>query len=204
MINELSSILITILSSSTVGTVVGGLMYHRHNKKMKALEVDKAKIETKNEEWHLYKVQLDYANERIVELLKINAEKEERLIAKDKRYSERINEIEERFNKQTTHLRSVQRDYTKALEEINRLTYREGQFKRIIDHLRQWFCCRVFADCPRRKPEQEVKSVTYIPLKELDLYINEMLSGENTDKQETKVGKKSETEKCKTGNENID
>ena len=176
MINELSSILITILSSSTVGTVVGGLMYHRHNKKMKALEVDKAKIETKKEEWHLYKDQLDYANQRIVELLKINADKEERLIAKDKKYSERINEIEERFTNQTTHLRSVQRDYTKALEEINRLTYREGQFKRIIDHLRQWLCCRVFSDCQRRKPEQEIKQPRYIPLKELDMYINEMLN----------------------------
>ena len=176
MIGEISSILISILSTSVVGTIIGTLLYWRQNKKLKILEVDKAKIETKNEEWHWYKEQLDTANARIVELLKINAEKEARLIAKDKRYAERINEIEERFNKQTLFLRGVQREHTEALEEINRLTYREGQFRRIIDHLRQWFCCRVFSDCPRRKPEQETKPSRYIPLKELDLYINEMLN----------------------------
>lgn len=126
MISELNAIIISILSLSVGGTLIGTLLYWRYNKRLKELEVEKAKIETNNEEWHLYKEQLDFANERIVSLLKINADKEQRLMDKEEYYNKRVGEIEERFNKQTEYLRGIQRSYKDGLEEINRLTEKVG------------------------------------------------------------------------------
>lgn len=175
MISELSGILISILSTSTVGTVMGVFFYRHHTRKMNGLKeqiesvnVEKARIESKSEQWHLYEEQIKVANERIKELLDVNREKESRLMEKDKRYGERINEVEERFNKQTEVLRKTNRELNSALEKINTLTYEKGRHQRVIDHLRQWMCQRPWKDCQRRKPQQVVKPVRYIPLEEYE------------------------------------
>lgn len=175
MITELSGILISILSTGTLGTVAGGLWYRHHNKKMNLLKeqletanVDKARIESKSQAWHLYDEQIRVANDRIKELLEVNREKESRLMEKDKRYGERINEVEERFNKQTDVLRKANRELNAALEKINQLTYEKGKQQRVIDHLRQWLCQRPWKDCQRRKPQQVVKPTKYVPLEEYE------------------------------------
>lgn len=159
MIGELSSILISVLSTSVVGTLIGTLLYWRYNRKLKALEVDKAKIETENEKWHLYKVQLEEANKRNIELLKINREKETH-------YQEIVSGMENRFKDQTLYLRDVQHSFKLALEENNRLTTDKGKLQRKIDYLEQWKCRRPWKECKRREPEQKVKPDHYVPFDE--------------------------------------
>lgn len=168
MITELSGILLTALGLSTTGTVIGFLMQRRHNKRMSALqeqittlEVEKATIDAKSKTWHLYEEQLDKANERIKDLLGINADKETR-------YSNQVSEMEERFNKQTLFLRSVQRELNQVYAEKNELTAKIGRQQRIIDHLKQWLCQRPWKDCQKRKPQQVVKPTKYVPLEEYE------------------------------------
>ena len=185
MVSELSSILITAISTSGGLGAIGGWIYWKQNKKLKNLEValkdsevDKARIESKSDEWHLYKEQLDAANTRIKELLEINREKERRTDELDANYDRRISAVEERFLNQTNYLRGIQRQYKEALEENNRLTIKIGKMQRVIDHLLQWICRRPWKDCKRREPEQIVKPLRYIPLEELNEYacsiINDM------------------------------
>ncbi|MCH5225063.1 MAG: hypothetical protein J1D77_03650 [Muribaculaceae bacterium] len=149
-------------------TVIYALMYRRQNKKLKDLEVDKARIESKNDEWHLYKEQLESAFNRIKELLEVNREKETRLVEKDRSYSESINAVEERFNKQTNYLRGIQRSLNESLEKINELICEKGKLLRLIDHLNQWKCIKPWVECKDREPEQTVKPIRYIPFKEIE------------------------------------
>lgn len=201
MITELSGILLTALGLSTTGTVVGFLMQRRHNKRMSALqeqittlEVEKATIETKSKTWHLYEEQLDKANQRIVELLEINAKKETRNQELADRYNERIREIEDRFNKQTEVLRSTNSKLNKALERISQLLYEKGKLKLVIQYLDHWKCFRVFGaskdDCKRREPEQEVKKFKHIPLNEDLQMVLDNIKKESDDavKEETDNG----------------
>lgn len=171
MITELSGILISILSMGTVGSVGGAIWYRKHNNRMNLLqerlssmEVEKAAIESKSQTWDLYEDQLNVANNRIKELLEINREKEQRLIEKDRLYSERISEVEERFNKQTTFLRGIQKELNLAYDTINKLTSEKSQMQRLIDHLKQWLCRRPWCECKRREPEQIIKQKKYLPL----------------------------------------
>lgn len=164
--NELSTILVTLISAMGGMSLLTLFVYWRQNKRNKDLEVqlnetnvDKARIESKTDEWNLYKDQLEIANNRIKDLLQLNQEKE-------KMYADRISEMDDRFKKQTTYLRDIQRSLRKALEEINRLTVEKGKMQRIIDHLRLWFCRRCYKDCQRREPQQSVKPMEYIPLPE--------------------------------------
>lgn len=166
--NDLSQILLTILTNTGILTLIYSILYRKQNKKLKDTEVDKARIESKVDEWHLYKEQLEIANSRIKELLEVNREKETRLIEKDRLYSERINEVEERFNKQTNFLRGVQRNLNEALEKNNKLISRKGKLERLIDHLNQWVCKLPWSICTRRDPEQVVKLLRYIPFEEIE------------------------------------
>lgn len=167
MLNELSTILISVISTMAGTGGVFSIFYYRQNKKLKDLDVklkdaelSKAKIDAKADEWHLYKEQLDTANNRIVELLKINSEK-------DKDKNEQISLIEDRFTKQTDVLRKAQRDLNAALEKTVELTLQNGKMQRMIDHLTQWMCRRPWKECKRREPEQKIKIERYIPLDEM-------------------------------------
>lgn len=172
--NELSAVLITFIS--TLGSLggIGGFIFYRQNKKLKNIEVEKAQIESKSDTWHLYQEQLEVANKRILSLLELNAQKEERNAEIGDRYNTRINEVEDRFNKQTEVLRSTNTKLNKALEKINQLTYEKGKLRLVIQYLDQWKCYRVFGtgknDCKRREPEQDAKKFKHIPLNE-DLQI---------------------------------
>lgn len=202
--NELSGILLSILSTGATGTLIGAIWYRRHHKKMNALQeqletanVEKARIQSKYEEWHIYKEQLESANEQIrvlnernKELLNSNIERYNQSKEKDtrsiseredirRRYSDRINEMEKRFNRQTTYLRGVQKELNQAYEKINCITLEKGEMQRVIDHLKQWFCRRVWRDCKRRDPEQRIKPIRYIPLpSELCKYLEDPLTAE--------------------------
>ncbi len=153
MINELSSSLITGISTFVGTGGLASLFLWRHNRKMrdleaqlKSAEVSKAKIEGKTDEWHLYKEQLDTANQRIIDLLKVNAEKEDR-------HQQDIKDWEERFTNQTTYLRSVQRDLIAANEREKNLIQKIGLLLRRIQYLTMWICKR--GDCDHGEPPRE-------------------------------------------------
>lgn len=186
MLGELSTALIAF-TSTLIGT--GGVsvfFYYRQGKekkelenKLKAAELEKATIESKSQTWHLYEEQIEVLNKRIVDLLNINAQKETRNQELGDRYNQRVNEIEDRFNKQTEVLRTSNSKLNKALERINQLTYEKGKLKLVIQYLDHWKCYRAFGtgkeDCKRREPEQVVKKFKYIPLNEdLQVVLNDV------------------------------
>ncbi len=153
MLNELNEVWSAILGTITACGGVGSLLYVRHNKKMKALEaqlaeanVNKAKMEGKTDEWHLYREQLDIANQRIIDLLKVNADKEDR-------HQQDIKDWEERFDKQTDRLRCVQRDLIAANDREKEHIRREGLLERRIAYLLTWICKK--SDCDHGEPPRE-------------------------------------------------
>lgn len=172
--NDLSQILLTIILNTGLMSIITFISYRKQNRKLKDKEVElesekveKARIESKSDEWHLYKEQLELANNRIKELLEVNREKESRLTEKERLHSERISEIEERFTKQTNFLRGVQRNLNESLERENALTCKIGKLTRLIDYLKQWLCKKPWSECKVREPEQVVKPLKYIPFEEI-------------------------------------
>ncbi len=153
MIDQLSTILISTLSGGGFTTIIGAWLYRRQNKRLKESEallaeanVAKAKIEGKSDEWELYKDQLNTANTRIVELLKINAEKEDRHMGD-------LKDWQERFDKQTDRLRSVQRDLIAANDREKEHIRREGLLLRRIQYLISFVCKRT--DCDHGIPPRQ-------------------------------------------------
>ncbi len=170
-LTEISTALGTFATLITAFGGVGAFLYKRQAKRLKEAEaqlaevsVSKARIEGKTEEWHLYKEQLDTANQRIIDLLKVNAEKEDR-------HQEDIKNWEERFTNQTTILRGVQRDLIAANEREKEHIRIEAQLEKERDHYKMWRCYREENNdpdgCIRRKPKQPIP-IKYVPLNEKD------------------------------------
>lgn len=99
MIDQLSAILISSLSGGGFTALVAAIMHHKQNKRLKETEaqlaetnVAKAKIDSKSDEFHLYKEMLNHANERYINQEKQSAEREDYLKSecakKDARYDE--------------------------------------------------------------------------------------------------------------------
>ena len=160
--NELSTILVSVIS--TLVPLIGGgaFLFRKQQKRIKEAEarlaevsVDKAKVETRTDEWHLWKEQLNDTHKvietlsaQLLEMTKDNDRKED--IISDK--TRRIREKEE----QNLEL------YTSLLHREQRI----ASMQRFIDWLKNWHCAREWGrgkeDCMRRKPEQKVK-MTYDP-----------------------------------------
>lgn len=134
--NELSTILTTIISTVVPLISTGAWMYRRQNKKLKDAEVKlaeanvgKAKVESKADEWHIWKEQLEaerehvkFKDERIEQLLKMNADKEDR-------HQQDIREWEERFDKSVDRTREVQRENAKLHEDKIALITENGELR---------------------------------------------------------------------------
>ena len=177
--NELSTVLTTILSTLLPLICGGGWLYRRQNKKLKEAEVmlaevnvDKGRIEAKEQESDRLLKQIDHQQstidkltERNEKLVQMNAEKEDR-------HQQDIKDWEDRFTNQTNFLRGVQRELlSKTQAEIDHAK-RESELERERDFYKMWFCQREFGDekcdpekCGRRKPKQLVP-IKYIPLEE--------------------------------------
>lgn len=155
-------------------TPVGGItvfFYRKQAKKLKDAEVklaeisiDKAKIETRADDWHIWREQnerLGEANLQLIErnqnLIKMNAEKEDR-------HQQDIKDWEGRFDSQTDRLREIQRALTSANAREVELTRRLGEAELERDHYKQWMCKKPWKQCKEREPEQAVKHDKYIPL----------------------------------------
>ena len=160
MISELSGILITAISSVTGTGGIAAIFLWKHNKKMRELErqlkdseVNKARIEGKSDEWHIWKEQNEALSalnkdltERNKELVAMNAEKEDR-------HQQDIKDWESRFTEQTTYLRGVQRDLIAANEREKDHIRREGQLQGRISYLMTWICKK--ADCDHGEPPRD-------------------------------------------------
>ena len=113
-ITAITTMLGTILGIITPLGGVGAWLYRKQNKRLKEAEaalaeanVSKAKVESKADEWNIWKEQLEaerehvkFKDERINELLRMNVDKEDR-------HQQDIKDWEERFDKQTDRLRDV-------------------------------------------------------------------------------------------------
>lgn len=144
----------TVLGVITPLMGAGVWRYRKQNKRLKEAEtklaevsVDKAKVETRAEDWHIWKDQLEaerehvkFQDSRIADLLKEND-------AKDDKHREDIKAWEERFTKQTEYLRGVQRDLTQNYEEKLKLTQENGELRIELEKKR---CDDLL--CPWRKP----------------------------------------------------
>lgn len=176
-ITEITTMLGTILGIITPLGGVGAWLYRKQNKRLKEAEaalaeanVSKAKVESKVDEWNIWKEQLEaerkhvkFKDERINELLRTNAEKEDR-------HQQDIKDWEERFTSQTTYLRSVQRDLLAKTQQEIVYTKKIADLERERDFFKLWFCRREFGSekcnpekCDRREPQQSIP-IKYIPL----------------------------------------
>ncbi len=138
-IAELTTIFGTLLGVLTPLGGVGAWLYRKQNKRLKESEaqlaeanVSKAKIESKADEWHLYKEQLDTANHRIVDLLKTNADKEDR-------HQQDLKDWQERYTEQTRLVRNLHKENKEYIK-------REGILMRRIQYLVSFICKRTDCD----------------------------------------------------------
>lgn len=159
-IAELTTIFGTLLGVLTPLGGVGAWLYRKQNKRLKESEaqlaeanVSKAKIESKADEWHILKEQIETLSvynkdltERNRELVQMNADKEDR-------HQQDIKDWEDRFDKQTDRLRSVQRDLIAANEREKNLIQRTGVLMRRIQYLLTWICKK--GDCDHGIPPRE-------------------------------------------------
>ena len=178
-ITEITTMLGTILGIITPLGGAGAWLYRKQNKRLKESEaalaeanVSKAKVESKVDEWGIWKEQLEaerehvkFKDERINELLRMNAEKEDR-------HQQDIKDWEERFTNQTIYLRSVQRDLLAKNQQEIVYIKKIADLERERDFYKLWFCRREFGSekcdpnkCGRREPQQSIP-IKYIPLDE--------------------------------------
>lgn len=139
---------------------VGIFLYRKQSKRLKEAEtrlaevnVDKAKIEVKAEDWHIWKEQCEAFSdqnrallERNTELIRINREKEDA-------HQQDIRDWEGRFTDQTKVLRGTQRELRDTLNGQIELTGRMGDLREENEYLRQWLC--EDAECDHGKPPRE-------------------------------------------------
>ena len=159
-IAEITTMLGTIVGIITPLGGFGAWLYRKQNKRLKESEarlaeanVEKAKIEGKSNEWHIWKEQCEALSElnrdlteRNKQLVAINAEKEDR-------HQQDIKDWEERFTNQTVYLRGVQRDLVAANDREKNLILRIGVLMRRIQYLLTWICKD--ANCDHGKPPRE-------------------------------------------------
>lgn len=173
-IMEITTMLGTLLGSLTAVGGFGIFMYRKQNRRLKELEVkqaetsvEKAKVETRAEDWHIWKEQCEALSdqnrvliERNQRLVEMNAEKEDR-------HQQDIKDWEERFDRQTDRLRDVQRELIAANDREKEHIRREAQLEKERDHYFNWRCFREHGtgkeNCARRKPKQKVP-IRYVPL----------------------------------------
>ena len=137
--------------AGTLAPLVGGgaLLFLRQNRRIKDAEarlaevnVDKAKVETRADNWHIWREQ----NETIVSLNKALIERNRELIASMR-------------EKEDSHQADI-RDWKEMIAQL-------AEARRERDYYFQWRCYREQGDrpqdCKRRKPKQKVP-LRYAPL----------------------------------------
>lgn len=175
---ELSTALGTFAGLITTFGGIGTWLYRRQNKRLKEAEaklaevqVEKAKMETKADDWHIWKEQADALTELNKELMSRNSDLIRANAEKEDRHQQDIKDWEERFTNQTNVLRATNREYNQFVKDAGEREKSHlkqiDELERRCDYLELWQChrehpsvaCDPEEGCSRRKPQQ------LIPLK---------------------------------------
>ncbi|MDE7345359.1 MAG: hypothetical protein K2N48_01300 [Muribaculaceae bacterium] len=157
MLSELNEVWTTILGTLSACGGIGGLLAWRHNKKMrrleaklKATEVDKAKVESKTDEFHLYKEMLEHANQRNLEL-------EKRIDERENYWQGECAKKDARYDEQTKLLRAKNSEVNAKDEQIQAEKDLNTEYERTIaelmeenTYLHSWVCRK--GDCDNGEP----------------------------------------------------
>lgn len=157
---EIITMLGTIVGIITPLGGFGAWLYRKQAKRLKEAEaqlaeanVQRAKIEGKSDEWHIWKEQCEALSELNAKLTDRNEKLVQMNAAKEDRHQQDIKDWEERFANQTTYLRGVQRDLIASNEREKEHIRREGLLERRIAYLFTWICKK--SDCDHGEPPRE-------------------------------------------------
>ena len=170
MLNELNEVWTTVLTTVSACGGIGGVLAWRHNKKMRALEaklktteVDKAKVESKTDEFHLYKEMLEHANQRNLDLEKHSVEREQW-------WRSEMERRDAKYYEQTLLLRTKNAEVDAKNEQIQAEKDLNTEYERTIaelmeenTYLHSWVCRKGDCDCgepPRGRLKGSVFDVT--------------------------------------------
>lgn len=138
-------------------TPIGGVtvfMYRKQNRRLKEAEaklaevnVNKAEAEAKAENWHIWEQQCDALHKMNQDLIQRNADLVRMNAEKEDRHQEDIKNWEERFTDQTQVLRNAQRNEKERADEVIRLTEENAALKVELAQVR---CNDI--NCPFRQP----------------------------------------------------
>lgn len=134
--NELSTILISLMSGGGLTTIVGAWIYRRQNKRLKESEaklaeinVDKGRIEAKKQEVDRLLAQIDHQQSTIDKLTERNEKLVEMNAAKEDRYQNDIKDWQDRFDRATDRTREVQREREQLANDKIALIEEIGELK---------------------------------------------------------------------------
>ena len=193
MINlmEITTILGSVLGIFTPLGGLGVVLYQKQNKRLKEAEaalaeanVNKAKVESKADEWDIWKEQLEaerahvkFKDERIDTLLKLNAEKENRYQESLKEYQQDLREAQKEIRDKTAQIRKYVEDIIKAESETNRvnnnlnealdritvLTAERDEERRKKEYYKRWRCEKSICSDPdgRIPPNSKLASEVF-------------------------------------------
>lgn len=134
--NELNTIIISLLSGGGLTTLIGSWIYRKQNKRIKEAEtklaevnVDKGRIEAKKQESDRLLAQIDHQQgtidkltERNEKLVQMNAEKEDR-------HQQDIKDWQDRFDRATDRTREVQREREQLANDKIALVEQIGELR---------------------------------------------------------------------------
>lgn len=179
--NELSTILISLLSGGSLTTLIGAWFYRKQNARLKESEaklaevnVDKGRIEAKKQEADRLLAQIDHQQstidkltERNEKLVQMNAEKEDR-------HQEDIKDWQDRYDRATDRTREVQREREQLANDKIALVEQIGELKLELQKKR---CDDL--PCPFRLPpnahtlaKEGLERSTYFAAREIEIPID--------------------------------
>lgn len=152
--NELSTILTTILSTLVPLLGGGAWMYRKQNKKLKDTEVklaevnvDKGRIEAKKQEVDRLLAQIDHQQGTIDKLTERNEKLVQMNAAKEDRHQADIKDWQDRFDRATDRTREVQREREQLANDKIALVEEIGELRLELQKKR----CNLLT-CPYREP----------------------------------------------------
>lgn len=134
--NELSTILISLLSGGGLTALISTWQYRKQNKRLKESEaklaeinVDKGRIEAKKQEVDRLLAQIDHQQSTIDKLTERNEKLVQMNAAKEDRYQDDIKDWQDRFDRATDRTREVQRDREQLANDKIELVEQIGNLK---------------------------------------------------------------------------
>lgn len=164
----------TLLGVLTPLGGVGAWVYRKQNKRLKETEaqlaevnVDKGRIEAKEQETNRLLAQIDHQQKTIDTLMDRNQKLVLANAEKEDRYQDDLKDWASRYSEQTLIVRDQRKEITEMHEREKEHIRREVQLEKERDHYKSWRCYREYNGtddgCERRKPKQPIP-LKYVPL----------------------------------------